>query len=180
MENKIGILRGINVGGKRKVLMEDLRNLCENLGLEKVQSYIQSGNLIFNSATQNSELENILEKAIFSQFGFKIPVIVRDQKELEASIESNPFEKSDINKLHLTLLKEISAQESIQAIEDFNSEPDKFVIQEKDIYIVCENKYHKSKLSNNFFEKKLQVVATTRNWKTLTKLVELCKQRETN
>ena len=157
--------------------MADLKSLCEKLGLNNVATYIQSGNLIFASGKQNSELESILEKGIKETFGFDVPVIVRSSKELDASIKNNPFydENADINSLHLTFLKEKPSKENEEKALTFNYEPDKFKIQDKYVYIFCEGKYHQSKLTNNFFEKKLDTGATTRNWKTVLKLSDLGK-----
>lgn len=175
MNRKIGILRGINVGGKRKILMADLKSMCEKLGLENVTTYIQSGNLVFNSDLSNSELENNLEKAIAEKFGFDVPVIVRTGKELENSINNNPFfaKNADIKQLHLTFLKEKPNKENLEKTLTFNYEPDKFKIEDKDVFLFCTGKYHESKLTNNFFEKQLKVGATTRNWQTVLKLSEL-------
>jgi uncharacterized protein (DUF1697 family) len=116
MKRKIAILRGINVGGKRKILMADLKSLCENLGWKNIVTYIQSGNLIFDSDKPNSELEINLEKAITEKFGFDVPVIVRTEKELETSINNNPFfdEDTDIKQLHLTFLKEYWENTTLQ------------------------------------------------------------------
>lgn len=157
--------------------MADLKLMCEKLGLKNVRTYIQSGNLIFNSDKPNSELENDLEKAITEKYGFDVPVIVRTEKELENVINSNPFSNKDvdINQLHLTFLKEKPTKENLEKILTFNYEPDKFKIEDKDAYLFCAGKYHKSKLTNNFFEKQLKVGATTRNWKTIMKLSELSK-----
>ncbi len=177
MNKKIAILRGINVGGKRKILMNDLKALCDELGLEDAQTYIQSGNLIFNSNKENSELEDMLEKSISERFGFEVPVIVRDSKELETSVSNNPFFKdSDISELYLTFLKESPSKENLEKIQFYKFEPDKYKIEGNDVFIYCEGKYHQSKLSNNFFEMKLKVGATTRNWKTVLKLIELSKK----
>ena len=175
MNKRIAILRGINVGGKRKILMADLKSMCEKLELKNVKTYIQSGNLIFNSDRQNSDLENDLEKAILENFGFEVPVIVRTEKELESAINNNPFfdKDSDIKQLHLTFLKEKPCQENVDKIITYNYEPDEFKIKDKDTFIFCSGKYHQSKLTNNFFEKQLMVGATTRNWKTVMKLLEL-------
>ncbi len=177
MNKKIAILRGINVGGKRKILMADLKSLCEKLGLKDVKTYIQSGNIIFDSDKESLELENELEKTIIEKYGFNVPVIVRTDKEFEASIKNNSFfdENIDIKRLHLTFLKEKPNEENIEKTKTFNYEPDKFKIYDKDIFIYCAGKYHESKLTNNFFEKKLKVGATTRNWKTVLKLLELIK-----
>ena len=157
--------------------MADLKSMCEKLGLENVTTYIQSGNLIFNSDKPNSELENDLEKAITEKYGFDVPVIVRTEKELENSINSNSFfdKETDIKQLHLTFLKEKPNKENLEKTLTFNYEPDKFQIEDKDVFIFCAGKYHESKLTNNFFEKQLKVGATTRNWKTVMKLFELSK-----
>lgn len=176
MEKKIAILRGINVGGKRRILMADLKILCEELGLKNVKTYIQSGNLIFDSDKTNSMIEFELEKKIVEKFGFDVPVIVRDSEELQVSINKNPFvDFCDINQLHLTFLKEKPTEENKEKISTYNYEPDKFKIDNKDVFIFCSGKYHQTKLSNIFFEKKLKVGATTRNWKTILKLSELSK-----
>ncbi len=175
MSTKIAILRGINVGGKRKILMTDLKLLCETLGWKNVKTYIQSGNLIFTSKVENSKLENMLEKAITEKYGFDVPVIIRNADELKTTIDKNPFYKNntDISHLYLTFLKQKVMKENISQIQTYNFEPDKFEIRNQDVFIYCEGKYHQSKLTNNFFEKKLKVGATTRNWKTVLKLQEL-------
>ncbi len=155
--------------------MADLKSMCEKLELKNVKTYIQSGNLIFNSDRQNSDLENELEKAILENFGFEVPVIVRTEKEIETYIKNNPFfdKDVDINQLHLTFLKEKPCQDDVDKILTYNYEPDDFKIKDKDTFIFCSGKYHQSKLTNNFFEKQLMVGATTRNWKTVMKLLEL-------
>ncbi len=124
---------------------------------------------------KNANIEKELEKAISDKYGFEVPVIVRNKKELETSVKNNPFfdENADINYLYLTFLKEVPSKENIEKTLTYNYEPDRFVIIDKDVFIYCEGKYHKTKLNNNFFEKKLKVGATTRNWKTILKLLEL-------
>ena len=177
MNKKIAILRGINVGGKRKILMADLKALCQKLGWTNVVTYIQSGNLIFNSEKQNSQLENTLDKSISSKYGFDVPVMVRNANELQISIGNNSFAAgdTDITKLHLTFLKEKPSDENVEKIKTYNYEPDKFEIEEKHVFIYCAGKYHQTKLTNNFFENKLKVGATTRNWKTVLKLQQLSR-----
>lgn len=179
MNIKIALLRGINVGGKRKIRMADLKKLCESLGLEKVTTYIQSGNILFHSTKTNSSLEELLETSIAQKFGFDVPVIVRSSEELKASIEFNPFNKdnTDSNHLHLTFLKERPTEEAQNVIEAYDASTDTCKVHQKEIFIYCAGKYHQSKLSNTFFEKKLQVGATTRNWKTVLKLLALSQEK---
>lgn len=178
MNKKIAILRGINVGGKRKILMADLRQLFQDLGFENVVTYIQSGNVIFeaNSGLLEIEIANKIEKAIGEKYGFEVPVIVFTNDFLEKTIKNNPFYKTenmDIKQLHLTFLKTEPTAENLALITNYNYEPDKFSIQNKAIFVFCTGKYHQSKLTNTFFEKKLSVNATTRNWKTVLNLLEL-------
>lgn len=177
MNRKIAFLRGINVGGKRKILMTDLISLCGNLGWENVVTYIQSGNIIFDSDAPNSELEKNLEIAIAEKYGFDIPVIIRSSNELQTAIDRNPFydEDSKIDQLHLTFLKENPTKENVEKTRTCNYEPDKFKIEDKEVFVYCTGKYHRSKLTNTFFGKKLNTATTTRNWKTVLKLSELIK-----
>lgn len=178
MDKKIAILRGINVGGKRKILMVDLKSLFEEIGYSEISTYIQSGNVIFTSADKSDEKEmaNRIEKAIEEKFGFEVPVIVRTAKDLQKTLSNNPYYKDgemDISPLHITFLAQNPSGESLDKIKTFDFPPDKYTIEGKDVFIYCEGKYHQSRLTNNFFENKLKVKATTRNLKTVKKLCEL-------
>lgn len=179
METKIAILRGINVGGKRKILMADLKELMKSIGYQNIQTYIQSGNLIFKveDNLQNNEIEQKIENVILKKYDFEVPVIVLSADEMETAIATNPFYEADadISKLHLTFLNELPDNNKLALVESFDYSPDKFKIIEKNAFIYCEDSYHKSKLTNDFFERKLKVKATTRNWKTVLKLWELSK-----
>ena len=101
MQKYISILRGINVGGKRKILMSDLKELYQSLGFEDIQTYIQSGNVIFNSALDKNEISIQIEKAVFEKYGFEVPVIIRTKEELQKIQSSNPFVESKNNKAEL-------------------------------------------------------------------------------
>ncbi|AFM03688.1 hypothetical protein Fleli_1252 [Bernardetia litoralis DSM 6794] len=188
MTKYISILRGINVGGKRKILMKDLKELYHNLGFLNVETYIQSGNVIFdsdfNSELDRNKISNKIEKAIFEKYAFEVPVILRTKEELLHIQSLNPFIQSEkeegnlINNLHLTFLESIPMAENIEKSKEIESKTtDKFEIIENNIFIFCNDKYHTSKLTNNFFEKKLKTKATTRNWKTIKKLGELISKK---
>lgn len=177
MARMIAILRGINVGGKRIIRMEDLKSVFRNLGFENVETYIQSGNVLFDAKDKKSEIEisNAMEKAISEKYGFEVPVIVRSRREFKEILNNNPFlkeENESINSLYVTFLKEIPTAENIEKTASFSYEPDRFVISGKNVFIFCAGKYHQTKISNGFFEKKLKTSATTRNWKTVLKLIE--------
>ncbi len=175
MEIKIAILRGINVGGRRKILMAELKQVCLALGLTDVITYIQSGNIIFKTDYSNQEVEQNLEKSILDIFNLDVPVIVRSRTEFLQAIENNPFNipDADVNALHLTFLKENPSAAQLEGMAQVEVAADEFHIQGKDVFIRCAGKYHQTKLTNGLFEKKLKVGATTRNWKTVLKLKEL-------
>jgi uncharacterized protein (DUF1697 family) len=178
MTKYISILRGINVGGNRKILMADLKCLFDKLEFSNVQTYIQSGNVIFDSdqKTPNADMEQKIQLSIARTFGFEVPVIVRKAKEMTETISNNPFWKekgADIDRLHLTFLKELPSREKLDKLKSLTFDPDKFEIIGKDAFIFCSAGYSDSKLTNQFFENKLGINATTRNWKTVIKLQEM-------
>ena len=178
MTKYVSILRGINVGGNRKILMADLKSLFNKLGFSSVQTYIQSGNVIFDfdQKRSNADMEQKMQHAIAEIFGFDVPVIVRTAEEMKVSIANNPFWKekdANIDRLHLTFLKELPSKEKLDKLKTLTFSPDRFEIIGKDAFIFCSAGYSDSKLTNQFLENKLGTSATTRNWKTVMKLHEL-------
>jgi len=176
MQTYISILRGINVSGQKKIQMTDLKALYEDLEFKNITTYIQSGNVIFKANKQRDKvLAKKIEDAIYAKYSFKVPVIIRSVEEMKNTIAINPFLKKNINeeKLHLTFLAETPDKAKVDSIKNLDYSPDKFIIIGKEIFLYCPNGYGITKLSNNFFENKLRVNATTRNWKTVNKLVEM-------
>ncbi len=174
MNIKIALLRGINVGKHNRLRMADLKVALSKIGLQNVVTYIQSGNLIFASGKDNSVLEQEIATCISNEFGFQVPVIVKSKADLERNINDNPYYKEDNSKLHFTFLKSGPNRTNLKTINYTAFLPDKFKISTDVIYLCLENKYHKTKPSNAYFEKQLQTQTTTRNWKTTYKLLELC------
>jgi uncharacterized protein (DUF1697 family) len=181
MQTFISILRGINVSGQKKILMADLKELFEGLHFKNVTTYIQSGNVVFKSDAKISDIQlaEKIEKAISAKYNFEVPVIIRTKEELEKIISQNPFAKEkniDLKKLHITFLSTTPAKEKAEQIKEVNFSPDQFIIKGKEIYLHIPNSYGETKLSNKFFENKLKVSATTRNWNTVNKLFEMAQQ----
>jgi len=171
----IALLRGINVGGQKKMKMLDLRAMCEKIGLKEVQTYIQSGNIIFESPEKDTViLEKALKGEIQESFGFDVPVMVMKQAYLQQVVENNPFlEKNaelDTKLLHVTFLAEKPTTSLVKELTEKDYGTDEFEVIEKQVYLYFPNGYGRTKLTNNIFEKKLQVAATTRNWRTINKL----------
>lgn len=178
MKSYISFLRGINVSGQKKILMLDLKALLEKIGLEDVVTYIQSGNIIFKSERKISEkeFELIIGDALKQRYNFEVPVIVISIDEYKSIVADNVFLKEkemNVEKLHVTFLADIPSIDKLKDMESINFVPDKFCIVGKAIYVYCPESYGNTKLSNTFFERKLKIQATTRNWKTCQKMVEI-------
>lgn len=155
--------------------MADLRLLFQEMGFENIITYIQSGNVIFQSPKikDQSEMEIKIEKAIKERFDYDVPVIIRNEKEFKEAVGKHHFNDSQIPGLCLTLLNKKPEQENIDHLQTFDYSPDLFELVDKEVFIYCPGKYHETKLGNNFFESKLKVKASTRGWKTVLKIVEL-------
>jgi uncharacterized protein (DUF1697 family) len=178
MTTYISILRGINVSGHKNIRMEDLKAVYEGLDFGEVTTYIQSGNVIFKTGLNlsMSVLSEKIDKAIEEKYHFHVPVIIRTADEMHQILSSNPFlneEGTDREKLHVTFLEEEPEPTDVSAIQKYDFPPDAFRIIGKEVYLFCPGGYGNTKLSNTFFENKLRVKATTRNWKTVGKLAEL-------
>ena len=177
MEKYASILRGINVSGHNIMKMKALQAMCEGLGFRNVQSYIQSGNLVFESESASTEkLSEIISEGILKSFGFNVPVIVIRKDQLKSIAENNRYiheRGEDESRLHVTFL---SAEPEPRLAGELDTNlylPDEFYISGRSVFLFCPNGYGNTRLSNVFFEKKLKVRATTRNWKTLLELVKM-------
>lgn len=173
----ISILRGINVSGTKKTPMKELLAQYEALGFTNVATYIQSGNLVFQSAEKDTRsLISQIEEKLKGHFGFEIPVLLRTAGEMKSVLEQNPFLKEqDIqtDKLHVTFLAQQPEASAIEKVQAYDFSPDRFILAGREIYVYCPNGYGRTKINNNFFEAKLKVGATTRNWKTVNVLADM-------
>ncbi len=180
MNKYVSLLRGINVSGQKIIKMEDLRSLYESLGLKNVVTYIQSGNVIFESPTaKTTTLKEKIEKNIEARYHFNVPVEIRTAREIEDILHNSPFGHIDIDKegttFLVTFLSSIPSATLVLGIQALLQASEKLAVRGQEVYLHCPNGYGKSKLTNNFLEQKLKVKATTLNWKTVSKLYELTK-----
>ncbi len=176
MKTYISILRGINVNGQKKILMQDLTELYQDLDFKEVVTYIQSGNVIFKTEKKFTDIKlaKLIEEKIAEKYNFHVPIIIRTYEDLQNVVLTNPFKNEDIDSLYVTFLSNTPNALNLMKLDDANFLPDKFEVIGKEIFI-CVTSYGNTKLSNNFFESKLKVIATTRNWKTVNKLIEIVK-----
>jgi uncharacterized protein (DUF1697 family) len=161
--------------------MDALKKMYAGLGFVNIHTYVQSGNVIFQfKKSESVKLEITIKDAISDEFGFDVPVFVKDADEMQNVLKNNPFIKKkdvDLIKLHITLLSKLPGQTELSKLKEYSFLPDEFIVSEKTIYLYCPNGYGNTKLSNNFFENKLKVTATTRNWKTVNELVKIAKSQ---
>lgn len=172
MQTHIALLRGLNVGGHKKLKMAALKLLFEGLGFENVVTYIQSGNVVFSANEANGLAERI-SKEIKKQFGWEIPVLVKTANDIAKILKDCPFEESKKTEAYFMLFATPPNQELMNTVAEISYPNEEFFLASECVYIYFGNGYGNAKLNNNFFEKKLEVAATTRNYRTLAKLVEL-------
>jgi uncharacterized protein (DUF1697 family) len=182
MQKLISFLRGVNMTGHNSIRMADLSELYKNLGFSDAVTFIQSGNVIFSSAGKatSADIAEKIEKGILDSFSYKIPVMIRTLPEMEDLLSSNPFlkeEKFDPAKMAVIFLHEIPLDINIQNIINVDYPPDKFKIIGKEIFIFCPNGFGRTKLYTTFFEKKINVKGTARNWKTITTVFDLANKK---
>ncbi len=174
MNTYIALIRGINVGGHNKLPMVDLRSELQLAGLDKVQTYIQSGNVIFESnLSEQTKLEVLIRKVIESKFGFEVPILVRSHQDLQRIVERYPFAPELIEKSYFIILNKIPDQELIEAVSEIKFENEQFEIVDDCLYFHSAHGYGRTKFNMKSFENKLQVVGTSRNYKTMLKLLAL-------
>lgn len=162
------------MSGRNSIKMELLRELFNDLGYRNVQTYVQSGNVIFDSATSNeTKISTKVKTGIQKKFGFSIPVLIVPTTSLKKIIQKNPFLKEtdiDPTKLHVTFLSQMPSKLGLEKLQAIQAGVDQFRCMDNLIYLHCPNGYGRTKLSNNAIEKATGVEATTRNWKSINEL----------
>lgn len=167
------LLRGVTPTGKNKVPMADLRAALTNAGLDDVQTYIQSGNAIARTQLDGTSLQSLVHEVIAREIGAQLEVIVRTHQELKAVMADNPFPVAAASRIYFSLLASPPAPSLAEDFLALRFSPDEVEVVGSTIYTLYATKYSDSKFNNNFFERKLKVVATTRNFNTMSRLVEL-------
>jgi uncharacterized protein (DUF1697 family) len=178
MNTYISFLRGINVGGHAKIKMKELSELYESFGFKNVKTYVQSGNVVFDSAGESDKISKKIETGIQKQFGLDVKVMVRTPEEIKRIIKNNPFLKRkaiDIVRLHVIFLSEKPEPALIKDLKVNKKESEEFIISGSEIYLYFPEGMGTAKLQPGILEKKLNVAATARNWNTVNALAEMAK-----
>lgn len=176
MRTYVALLRGVNVGGTNKLPMRELVALFASLGYQDATTYIQSGNVVFKATTRREpDLALAIESGVADTFGLTVRVVVRTAAALEDVVARNPFHTTgaDLSKLFVFFLAHLVAPTA--ELDPHRSPPDQFAVSGREIYVLCPNGLGQSKLTVDYFERRLNTTATARNWNTVTKLLELAR-----
>lgn len=181
MTTYIALLRGINVSGQKTIRMAELQESCASLGLKDVRSYLQSGNLVFDSGRSDAaKLAGAIQARIAQDFEHEVPVLVMPADELDRLANSNPLRPesgADERLFHATFLFQPVARDSFEALRLPAASGEAAVLVGQAILLHCPHGYGRTKLNNGYFERALGVSATTRNWRTVLALHQLCETR---
>lgn len=177
MTKYLALLRGINVSGHNMIKMDALKKMLENMGFQNVETYIQSGNVFLESEEENTASIGFkIKQEIAKVFGYDVPVIMVSKTDLELCFKNNLFLKEkecDSKKLYVAFISKEITPSSINELKISNFKPDEAAIDTTRIYIKYAIGAGKTNLDQKYIEKKLNVVATIRNWNTVTKLLEM-------
>jgi uncharacterized protein (DUF1697 family) len=177
MSTYISMLRGINVGGQKMIRMETLRGVYTELGFTNIRTYVQSGNVVFESPDRDYQVLNRrIEAKLEQTCGYPVQVFIRQVDDFQRILTANPF-LNDRNeypdKLHVTFLYQHPPHTVLSKLTAPSGTTDEFAPGEMAVYLYCPHGYGKTKLSNGFFERKLGMPVTTRNWNTVNALYKI-------
>lgn len=179
----IVLLRGINVGGKNKLKMADLRDALSNLGYANVQTYIQSGNILLKSSEDETTLRQQVERLLEKEFALSIKTVIRTSEQLKQMVANCPFSEeqiaevaanSETESLYVAMLAEEPQIKQIEKLKSLDLGKDQYKIVGRDVFLLFDQSIRNSKLALQV--EKLGEPITTRNWKTINKLIELCDE----
>lgn len=177
MRTYISLLRGINVGG-RLVDMGLLKEIFNTIGAEKVETYLRSGNVIFESSENDtSALMRKIERELEKRLGFKIKAFVKTVDELRNVVDRMPLGNREGDKLHVTFLSATPVNFPSKEVDSVKGADEEYAYTGNEIYLYCPGGYGRTRLSNNYFERKLKVDATTRNWRSVNALLSTMDAR---
>jgi uncharacterized protein (DUF1697 family) len=170
----VAMLRAVNVGG-RVIAMTELRAAFSAMGHTDARTYIQTGNVVFGASAPSAKLRSAIEEGLEARFGPGITVVLRSRAQLAAIIEHNPLLGGgrDPKRLHVTFLGSTPPSSRVAGLETDAFLPDEFRLEGREVYVHCPGGYGRTKINNSYFERALGVVATTRNWNTVTALAEM-------
>jgi uncharacterized protein (DUF1697 family) len=174
---QIALLRGINVGGKHRVPMATLRELFVAAGASEVETYIQSGNVVYTAASKLARtLPKSVSEALAETFGFEVPIVSRSAEQLREVAEAHPFcdRVAEEKLLMVAFLDRVPSKAKLAALDPNRSPGDLIEVRGQHVYLGFPNGAGRSKLDANWLDRSLDAVGTWRNWRTVQALLEMC------
>jgi uncharacterized protein (DUF1697 family) len=171
------MLRGINLGGARRVAMADLRALFGDAGYEDVRTYVQSGNVVLSSPAAAATIQREAAQLISARFGFDVPVVVRSASQLAAVVKRNPLGEAaqDPKRYQVSFLSATLAADKVAALAASATDAERFAAHGRELYSWHPDGVARSKLATALAARGLGVTATARNWTTVTTLLEMAR-----
>jgi len=178
MEPQVALLRGINLGSHKRVAMPALRNALTDAGFEQVRTYVQSGNVVLSSTVKPAQLERQLERLIAQRFGFEVDVIVRSAKQLAEVVKRNPLAEvaREPKRYQVTFLAQPLERERLEELAALATDSERFAAHGRELYAWHPDGVARSKLWAKLGSTGLGVKATSRNWTTITTLLEMASE----
>jgi uncharacterized protein (DUF1697 family) len=174
----VALLRGINVGGKNILAMKDLAALFTKTGCENVQTYIQSGNVVFcANASRASTIGTAISEHIQKKLGLRVPVVIRSRDDMAKVVKGNPFLRNVISPetLHVVFLADEPDGARVNSMDESRSPGDSFIVRGREIFLHLPNGAGRSKLTASYFDSTLKTISTQRNWRTVTTLFDMMR-----
>lgn len=171
----LALLRAINVGGKNILPMKDLAQMFSDAGCTSVRTYIQSGNVVFETTSAAPKIVELVKTTIEKKFGYRVPMVLRTSQQLLKTIRGNPFLKAGAHEkmLYVYFLADPPTARAVATLDSDRSAPDAFHVLGQEIYLHLPNGMGKSKLTNAYFDSKLSTISTARNWATVLTLAAM-------
>ncbi|HKG57856.1 MAG TPA: DUF1697 domain-containing protein [Candidatus Limnocylindrales bacterium] len=170
---QISLLRGINVGGNRRIAMQQLRPVYESIGCRDVATHLQSGNVVLRDERTPDQVSEAAETAIQRDLGLDVRVIGRTAREVAATVAADPWPEADRDARHVVFLSRAPDAGAVAALRDAAAAGEAAELVGRDLHLLLPHGSGRTKLSQGLIERRLRVVATARNWRTVTKLAEL-------
>ena len=178
IRSHVALLRGLNVGGKNRLRMTELKALFRSAGCPGARTYIQSGNVVFRiPQARMQHVTDAVRAELARTLGREIPIVLRTGEELARVVDSNPFlaATGDSRALHVGFLPDVPVENRRSRLDQDRSPPDEFAIRGREIYLCLPNGVARTKLTNTYFDKVLGLPSTFRNWRTVRKLAEMSR-----
>lgn len=178
MTRQIALLRGINLGKNKRLSMATLRELMHELGYEDARTLLQSGNVVFTTSERPGTVARRIEDRLARDEGIQVDVLVRTRNEIAKIVARNPLRKqvADPKRYLVVFLSEKPDPKSLRDIDPAQFEPERFQLHGREIYVWLPAGVQKARLTHAFWEKRLNVTATSRNWNTVEKLLALADE----